>query len=314
MISIFSQLKKYAKNQICKLSSYSCDFDPLENIIIFSDPRGGSTWITEMVMQIPKTTVLWEPLHLTEVEHFTKLNFSWRQHIPEYEEWPEAENAFEQVLRGKVLNEWTCRLSSPLQLFSSERMIVKFVRANAMIPWLTRTFDFKYTPIHLVRHPFAVVASQLNYGSWDYEFDGFKIPNTPYNDIYLKHAGFLSKIETKEEALVATWCITNMIPLTNTRNNVDWLTIFYEDLIVDPEREMNRIFSRWNLSVPDTVYEMMRKASSTTKDATFELSIDEQLSKWKTVFSTEQLQKMQDVLNYFDVKVYSAFEMKPNIS
>jgi len=305
------ETKDKIKDTIWKVTHIFSKFEPSENIIVFSDPRGGSTWITEMIMEIPKTAVLWEPLHLGAIDHFTKLGFSWRQYIPENENWKEAEKAFYEVLRGKVLTHWTCKMTTPYELLSSDRMIVKFVRANAMIPWLTKTFNFKLAPVLLLRHPFAVAASQLDYGAWDYEYTGFKIPDCPYNTIYKEHTEFLSTLHSKAEGLVASWCITNRIPLNNNRNNIDWITIYYEDLIMNPEKEMERLFNRWDIDMPGNVVVAMRHPSTTTKDATFEKSIEQQLSKWMKVYDTEQIIKLQRILDYFEVKVYNGKSVSP---
>jgi hypothetical protein len=194
---IIQQMKpvlRKLRNGLCQVVSKMVNFDPNENLVIFGDARGGSTWMAELIGQVPKTVLLWEPLHIGRVDYFKQLNFAWRQHIPEDETWYEAQGAFEQLFRGKVLTHYTCSFSSPFYFLFADRMLVKFCRANALVPWLTRVFDFKYEPIYLVRHPFAVVASQLSHPAWESKFDGYQIPDGPYNDLYLIHAHFLSNL------------------------------------------------------------------------------------------------------------------------
>jgi len=306
------KVKEYAVNGLCVAVSRLCEFKPEENLIIFSDPRGGSTWITEAIAQLPKTAVLWEPLHPSSAIKFNKLNFGWRQFIPEQETWNEAEMEFEKLFKGKILNNWTCYLSPSIRFLCADRMIIKFCRANAMIPWLTKRFNFTYDPIYLIRHPFAVVASQLNHGAWDANFNGFDIPNSPFNNLYTQHADFLLSLKTKEEALVATWCLTNLIPLRNTRNDKSWITVYYENLIRNPENEIERIFQRWGMEIPEKVGRQIKKASATTKDATFLDNIDKQCRKWKLFFDQHQISKMSAVLQYFEVKHYTT-DIFPNI-
>ncbi|MCW8814872.1 MAG: sulfotransferase domain-containing protein [Chlorobium sp.] len=276
-----------------------------ENLIVFSDPRGGSTWITELINRIPDTAVLWEPLHLAEVNLFRKLGFAWRQFIPEDDEWPEAERAFEQVFRGKVLNHWTCRMSSPMDFLRSERMVVKICRANALIPWLTRVFSFRYEPVYLVRHPFAVAASQMKHGSWDAPFTGYSIPDGRFNEPYRTHADFLLSLGSKEEALVATWCLTNMVPLTHKDNNRKWITVFYENLVLSPGNEIQRIFQRWGLQIPENILEHVNCPSATAKENMIDADAQTQLSKWKLLFDQQQIERMLEVLRYFTIDHYS---------
>ena len=39
-------------------------FKAEEGIVIFSEARGGSTWLMEILNNIPNTVVDWEPLHV----------------------------------------------------------------------------------------------------------------------------------------------------------------------------------------------------------------------------------------------------------
>ncbi len=299
------------KNFGCYLVSLIVNYDLQKNYYIFSDPRGGSTWMAELISLLPKTTMVWEPLHLEHSSTFQNLKFSWRQYIPENEKWIEAQEAFTRIFKGKELNSQFCRNATVLSFLVSNKLIVKFVRANALLPWLTNEFNFKYDPIFLIRHPFSVVASQLKSESWGYEFTGFQIPDCPYNEHYRIHEKFLSSLKTKEEALVASWCLTNKIPLRSKHNNKKWITIYYENLLQYPDREMKKIFERWNIDMPADLMNNIKNASSTTLEATFQKNIEHQLYKWKSFFNDEQLRNMQKVLEYFEISEYDSSDVLP---
>ncbi len=289
-------------------------FNPEEQLLIFSDPRGGSTWLSEMLKTIPNTFLIWEPLNIRYVKIFNNLHFGWRQYIPEEIDWPEAHQALNQILTGKILNEWTLLRNSIKEYQEAQKLIIKFCRGNMMIPWLTRCFNFKFKPVYLVRHPFAVVNSQLKQGGWDREFTGLVIPDMPYNEVYNVHEKFLAKLSTKEEALTAHWCITNTVPLTHNKNNVNWITLFYEDLVLHPEAELKKIFKEWDFPTPEMISERYRIRSSTTIDPNEVNNPEYQLSKWKKDFSSEQIKKMKAVLEYFNIQHYNAEEVMPLIN
>jgi hypothetical protein len=294
------------RDSVYRLQSWRNSFDPAGNLMIFSEPRGGSTWITETIAAVPRTAILWEPLFIKHVEAFRNLGFAVFQHIPEEAEWPEAEQAFERLLRGRILNYWTCRQTTMKAMRRADRLILKICRGNALLPWLTRKFAFRYEPVYLVRHPLAVVASQLRQGGWDWEYSGFKVPGPPFNEIYAEHDRYLRGLKTKEEALTAGWCLTNLVPLRSSGNDHRWITVHYEDLIRDPGRGIRRIFDRWGTPIPDGIMEKVRGASSTTREATFEQSIEMQLSKWQEHLTADQQKRMLDVLEYFGVHEYGA--------
>lgn len=297
--------KKAIKAGLCIVVKSYKRFEPSQNLIVFSDPRGGSTWITEVLAQLPRTAVLFEPLHIGHVRRFRDLGFSWRQYIPESARWPEAERAFEDLFSGKVMNNWTCSYSSPRRFISAERMIIKFCRANAMIPWLTQRFSFEREPVYLLRHPFAVVASQLAHGAWNKTNPRFTIPQGPFYEFYAEHAAFLSSLNEQEEVLAANWCITNRVPLNSPRNDRDWVTLHYENLITDPRRELTRIFDRWGLPLPEQILAQVNKPSFTTKDPALRTNdIASQLSKWKSSFTNVQIARMMRVMEYFEISLY----------
>ena len=298
-------VKKRALDILCTVSIPCRRFSPEKNILIFSYPRSGSTWLMELVNNLPHTVNLWEPLHLRNVAVFRELEFGWRQHIPEGTKWEEAEQAFENLLRGRYLNFWLASRSFPLKFCLADRMIIKFVRANGLLPWLTQHFSFQYSPLYLLRHPFAVAASQLKEGSWDYEFDEYNIPQMPYNSQYVEHSTFLKSLSTKHAAMVATWCINNKYVLEHPRHNIDWIPVYYENLLLDPERQLQDIFKRWEEPYPAEVFSNLRGASSTTKEATFRENVQAQLSKWQHFFEKDEIEEMQAVLDYFGVNIYS---------
>jgi hypothetical protein len=92
--------------------------------------------------------------------------------------------------------------------------------------------------------------------------------------------------------------------LRNTRNNKDWITIYYEHLLTNPWKEIPRIFDRWQLPIPNNVFDRIGKPSGTMRDATFKQGTDKQLAKWRASFDDSQLEKMMAVLEYFGVEQY----------
>lgn len=199
----------------------------------------------------------------------------------------------------------------------AKRMVIKFCRAKALLPWLVKHFAFNYPPVNLLRHPGAVVASQrhasFKFPGWSDEgFRGFVIPDGPYNHFYTQHADFLETITTKEEQLTATWCMTNQVPLTHRRNNEAWINVYYEDLLFEAETEIERIFQTWGLPVPQGILEELRKPSTSAIDTTFRQSAEAQVYKWQRSFSPEQKARMQEILDYFGVEVYHMDDVMPN--
>ena len=267
----------------------------------------------ELISHIDQTAILWEPLHLSYVKKFAEAGFGWRQHIPKQESLAPARKIFAEVLSGKVLNSWTTLKTDPATLLAAKQLIVKFCRGNALLPWLADQFKFTYPPVYLIRHPFAVIASQMKFGAWEQPIkNGFDIPATRYNEPYLKHKKYLSGLQYKEEHLAAHWCVSNLIPLTDEKNNIEWITVNYENLVLNPKQEIQRIFSRWNLPIPEQLFSAIDHPSSTTI-AGSPLKGIAQLSYWKERLQKQQIHRMLKVLEYFEVPFYGE-DIMPKIS
>src|SRR5690606_7146300 len=91
-------------NMLAKYSIKQKNINVHSNHLIFAEPRGGSTWLMETIQMITQEPVIWEPLHLGRKNNpFKKLNFEWRQYIPEEMEWEEAKILFSKLFSGKIL-------------------------------------------------------------------------------------------------------------------------------------------------------------------------------------------------------------------
>lgn len=281
-------------------------FDPSSHILIFADPRGGSTWITEVISTIPNTSVMWEPLTVEQMPAFERLNFvgsGRRQHIPKHEKWTEARTTFEDLFSGSLTNYFLVSRTSLIDYATSSNLIFKFTKGTGILPWLCENFSFNFRPLHFIRHPFAVVSSQIHHGAWGYTYNQFSIPDRAYVDIYKRNKHFLETLHTKEEELTAVWCIHNTDSIKS--KNKKWISLTYENTLLKPQQAIEYLFTEWGLGVPSTAYNLIEKPSRTTKEGSLKSNPMEQISKWKNYFSDEKIKSMKRVLDYFEVELYS---------
>lgn len=277
---------------------------PSQQLLLFCNPRGGSTWLTEVLARNLKVPVLWEPLHLRYGPEFAGIYFSWEQIIPEFAEWPEAEAAYGRLFRGRILNPWYCRVSSPEAVARSRQMLIKFCRANGHLPWLTRKFSFRFPPVLLLRHPFAVVASQLNHSGFAGVDGKIRRAGEPFGECVEQHRDFLDTLDTRAERQVASWCLQNREPLKCAPADRRWVTIFYEDLLQDPQGQVSRVLQAWGHSMKELSNDMFRIPSATTVGESKVDDVDRQISKWRNSFSPQTIDRMLRVLDYFEIYVY----------
>lgn len=300
------------KLALIRFYSRNKTFHENDLLMICGDPRGGSTWLAEILAELPTTALLWEPLHLNHTDWFKNLGFGWRQHIPINAEWEEAKQAFSSIFQGKVLNEWTLLKTDPKKFKDAHQLLIKFCRANALLPWLCENYNFKYKPIYLIRHPFAVVASQLKQGGWNYAFSGFEIPQGPFSEYYEPHIKFLLKLKSKEEALVASWCLANKLIISTPPQDRKWIQITYEEMLIDPQRTIDKILNGWDKPFTEAMRQKVGEKSSTTLEGSPIHDTKKQLENWRNSFTPRQIYKMQHVLDYFGIFLYSSQPL-PNL-
>jgi hypothetical protein len=234
----------------------SSTYDVRNTIVVSGSARSGTTWVAQTIASIPGSAVLFEPLNPNRVEIARRAGFGWRTYRRPGEVWPDGERVLDAVLRGRVLTSWTVQeIRRPMRV---ETWIVKFVEANRILPWLIDRFPVR-PPLLLLRHPCAVVASQMAAG-WaghvehhdpelEKDFPGVK--------------AVLDQVETAHEHRAARWAIDALVPLSRPKP-VPWITLPYEWL-VRGEEALDPAFERWGISPPHALSERLRRPSSTTE-------------------------------------------------
>ena len=203
-------------------------------VFVISPPRAGSTLLQRMMGAHPEIFTHPEPHLITPIAHlgvYNNVDKAPYDHINA----AEATKAFIEDLPGgeqdylDALRAYTDTLYSRMLSTSGKSYFLDKTPANALVlPFLQRLYpDAKY--IVLTRHPVAVFSSYAN--SF---FDG---------DWQAAHA--FNPILERYVPAVATFLRDRPVPL---------LHVAYEDLVTEPEPELERIFAFMGLEhEPDAV-------------------------------------------------------------
>ena len=275
-------------------------------IVICADPRGGSTWLYEMLSRINGVAGLWEPLHIGQVSHFRKIGFGWRHYIAENESVPAARKAFEDLFQGRCRDPYILHRTSFNSFRDAELLLVKFCRATQLLPWLSREFGFVRRPVHLVRHPCAIVASKIKYGAWDTVRPAFSEQDILSDPLMRPYADELQRINTIEARLAAVWALTNQVALNHPQREQRWLTVSYEGLVSSPVDTLSRVLSDWKLSLDADIEEIILRPSKTTlKSSPIALGEEmAQLSYWQKSLTPSQIRSILDTVEALGVGIY----------
>jgi hypothetical protein len=177
---------------------------------------------------------------------------------------------------------------------------VKFVDANFMLGWLAANFPIR-PPVLLVRHPCAVIASQLR--------RGWSNPHPPRLKGFLaRHPQFTDYLETLRdptEFAAALWSMQTYAPLMLPR---PWpfVLLTYERLAEDPRRELGRLFEAWQMPMPDGIVERALRPSGTTDTGSPLAAGADPSSAWRKSLNARQIDGILAVTRTFGLDFYDA--------
>lgn len=288
------QLGRYVRLLVIKTLLYG-RFHSRNALLISSSPRSGSTWLSTLLLfAIPRSCSFFEPLHLRNVPKVAETGFDWRTYKSLNEEWPAGKAFLEKVFRGQILNEWIVRETTVRSALVANKCIIKSVRLNRLLPWVCQQFKLS-PPVLLIRHPCAVIASQLQWPDWRYA----QRPSIPS---FVEHKSewvdTIQKSSSVESHLAVSWALDQLVPLIQAKP-FSWIIVTYEDLLRTPKRALARIAQAWNVPISNIALDRIQKPSSTVSQTGIS-----GLNGWKRQLSADQIKAILNVTTKFGLDFY----------
>jgi len=324
MLYIQNRIKKLTKKAINKLlltyGRYKSKKYDIKNTIILScTGRSGSTWLAEIIESLPNKYMIYEPFHIISNPRCKRYGFSWNTYInPESKERRKKRYA-KKVLTGREISLGTIRRDNIqiVRLIKCSRYVVKTINANMMLGWLNKSFPIK--PVLLIRHPCAVVASQISHEGWNWSKDkkNLTVPDGLFKDF--PHLQEVYKgIEHKEEVLAFEWAMQNLIPLRQGKN---FVVTTYERLVENGNKEVMRILSGISEKVSKEKIRQLNEPSSSSssfEDKKYNRK-ENLLTDWKRRLSYRQAKRILTVvhnvgINFYTQDIYPNYDDIPYIA
>ena len=283
----------HPRNLLFRLASATLVSSQLEDTILVSGSgRSGTTWIAQALSCLPDYKLLFEPLNRDSLDNGYQKN----AFIEQVSSDPRYESRIQDVLSGRISDSSMWKLGGETTLgriyqhVTCQKLIVKCVTTNRILPRIASQFDLCGI-ILVLRHPCAVVASQLRYA------DDWKHVNPPHpealrtgfggripDSIFEDHASVLASIETTAGVLAARWCLDTYVPLEQAPPSPPWLIVPYERLLLEKGAETKRIAEFLGADVFDAVMKQLDLPSMTTRSED-RMNAQKQLTKWVSMLS-----------------------------
>jgi len=281
-----------------------------EHVLVVGSPRSGTSWLMHLVAQRPDFCALFEPMHPRWWSSARDAGFGDRPWAGD----ARKRRFLQQVLSGakasrrprfspRVDGDPDRLVRGAVQRLWATRLVVKFVRACRLLPWMVSEFpDLRY--VYVVRNPYAVVNSQLRAGISSYVDDGPR-PHDLLNEdrqagppvdllcerirtdaAQVLDESVVQRIDSLEGCLALSWYADNLVAQRVTDHGAV-LTVRYESLLTNTEAELGRIQTHIgaDLSLP---------AEIGAKDP------NRQLRKWKEELMDAQVDRIREAIRVLE--------------
>jgi hypothetical protein len=259
--------------------------DHRNSVFLAGSGRSGTTWVSEIINHRNEYRLIFEPFHPGICKNFRR-----KQYLRPDDRSEEYLGPARKVLTGGIRSFWTDRFN---RKFVARRRLIKDIRANLLLCWMRENLP-GMPIVLLLRHPCAVAASRLALG-WR---DG--LPEMMEQEELVED--YLSPIEAEIQAArnaferhVFSWCIDNYVPLRQFAPGEIHLA-FYENFIVHPEDEIQRLFAFLGEDFDRRVYRVLRRPSPLSRRGGSS-SVD----AWRRSVSGSQLERAVEILGLFEL-------------
>jgi hypothetical protein len=277
--------RKYRKRSVRLICSrlYRDDNRNLErSMLIAGAGRSGTTWLADIIASQVSCRLMFEPFNSHQVPSFSQFHYF---HYARPAQQDDRLKGFcRQILSGDIRDPWIDRQVDRLR---PECRLIKEIRANLFLKWITTQFP-EVPLLFIIRHPCAVVLSRMQLGWWtDADIEPFLAQQELRRDFLDPMMGLIHDADTPEEKHAIVWCVNNLVPLRQfaaTELNV----VFYENLVMQPEVEIPRIFAALGRAFDDSVFAQLARPSTTTVRSSAIVSGEDRVTSWQRKLSPTQ--------------------------
>lgn len=280
---------------------HSRTYDVSDTILVASTGRSGSTFVAQILSSLPGYHLIYEPFNLGSNPIARENGFNWNTYMTPGTRDPDKEEYLARILDGRELSTRTLNRHTiePLTLLQLQGYVVKTINSMLMLRWICDCFPTK--AVWLLRHPCAVVASQLRAGGWSWHEDK-EVISIP--DRLMKEYPHMQKVydslSSSEENLAFIWAMHNFLPF---KKGGDFTTTTYEKIVSDRESEVDRLFAALNHPTPDAAIKQLSQESAS--GSSFEFERKDLLTDWKQRLSDSQIERILNVVHRMGVTCYT---------
>lgn len=289
-----------------------------ENILIYGISRGGTTLLAETLVALFSARLVWEPLFPFRDVKFNKLNpfsvkrykdlaLGWSPHSASMDN-NKLNSYFDKLFNLRIRNIRYLRFANPQNFSKSQHTVFKFCFANFMYPYFQKRYNSK--AIILLRHPFAIAASSLNFGD---NFNWHKENYSSWKYEASQHSGdFFDKYDDKYKlinspfTLLVFQAVSQFSYVMEHVDKSNTIIVYYEDIVANPEHVFSQFQSFFKSPLDESLFmKLVRKQSFSSQEGHTQKDPLDQLSKWKLKVPEDEITSALKIFEAFNFNLYS---------
>lgn len=284
-----------------------------KNIFLFATPRGGSTWVMEILASQPGMKYYDEPFSVRRDNVIKDGRFTcWEDLMPDAMRDADIINYINELNHNKV------GLMNPPPFrkhhrFFTNRIVFKIHELEHLINEVKDSCNGQV--LYLLRHPIPISLSRNVFSRQELFLQSQYYCERYINNEQKKEGLSIVEKGTHLQKGTLAWCLENLIPLKYSETS-DWLFMTYEEILLNPVKSCKTMATK--LALPDI--EKMHMAvdlpsvniNMSAKDTHNILQDDNSerrrlklVTKWKEKVTESDKKACSDILDLFGLDVYS---------
>ena len=282
-----------------------------DNIFIFSTPRSGSTWLSEMILSQPGFRDCDQPMDVRNSYVRETLGISTWDALYERSADRLLKPYLQAICDGRIRGLTT--LGGHRRLMS-KRLVFKIQNGwQERIAWIQGSFGGKV--VLLLRHPIAVTLSRQQFPRLNTFLEAADAQRLGADTLAM--ARRIAKEGTPFEQGILHWCFETAHPLRHIEK--DWIVVTYEQLVSEPELVVPFLSHALSLPDPKTIMSQLSKPSRTTGKSTAETQtmVESQnrqrlISKWRDKVCEDDERRAFEIIQAFGIDAYRFGQAMPS--
>jgi hypothetical protein len=278
-----------------------------KNVVwIIGSGRSGTTWVSDLINYKKQYREMIEPFRPKVIKKMSFLKL--HHYLREGESWRQFSSVAKRVFHGDFYHK---DIDSANNSFIYKDLLIKDVFANLLAFHISKK-NPKIKTILLIRNPIDVAFSKQAKRDWIWMEDprDFFQQENLMEDFLNPFRSLISEVGESDDFIlkqVLVWSIINYVPLKQF-NKEDLHVLFYEDVRVNPNREISQVYEYINgrgrnnsVEIPKQIIEKTSRVSGKKGS-----------SSKRQELSEDQLEKTKEILRAFGFENLYSDEKTPN--